>query len=187
MKLKCYLTLISCLAFLAGLALDSLPASSATPCAGKLIGGYCLAPGANLTNANLSSFDLSNVNLTQANLSGADLTKTKLNGAILTKANLTGVNLSNARASFVNFVNANLTQVSWKRTDFTGSNFTNGDWDQLWPLGLNKCKFSKRKIRLNIVRGDCRSGKKFASTLERIERLPSWTNCPTSKCRPHRS
>jgi uncharacterized protein YjbI with pentapeptide repeats len=77
----------------------------------KLINGYLIGPGANLTRADLTNADLTGVDLTGANLTGANLTGANLTCANLTCANLTGANLTGANLTGANLTGANLTGV----------------------------------------------------------------------------
>ena len=63
----------------------------------KLIYGFLIGPGANLTGTNLSV-----LNLTDATLSGANLSYATLSGANLSYANLTDANLTGATLSYAN-------------------------------------------------------------------------------------
>jgi uncharacterized protein YjbI with pentapeptide repeats len=63
----------------------------------KLINGYLVGPGANLSGANLSKANLTGVNLTGAILTGANLSGANLTNANLTNANLTRVKLNTSR------------------------------------------------------------------------------------------
>lgn len=88
-----------------------------------------VAPGANLSAANLSGrvlveshleyADLSNANLSDAELSGSDLS-----GANLSQADLSGVDLSRADLSGVNFSRADLSDASFRNANLTNANFT---------------------------------------------------------------
>ena len=64
---------------------------AALPTNWRLIDGYLIGPGANLTGADLTGADLTNADLTNADLNGANL-----NGANLTGTNFTGANLDDA-------------------------------------------------------------------------------------------
>jgi uncharacterized protein YjbI with pentapeptide repeats len=56
----------------------------------RLIAGYLVGPGADLSGVNMLSFNLSNTDLTGANLANVNLTNTNLSGANLSGATLTG-------------------------------------------------------------------------------------------------
>ncbi len=62
--------------------------------AGRVVKGYAIHPGADLTGAHLTDAELEGADLTGANLRGAYLTDANLRGADLTDADLTGANLS---------------------------------------------------------------------------------------------
>jgi len=111
----------------------------------KIINGYIIGPGVNLSKmilndnsfnvvdlsgANLSNIVLTKANLTGANLTRANLTVAKLNTANLTRANLTsadlsGVILTHADLSGVNLTNANLTRANLTDANLTNANLTN--------------------------------------------------------------
>jgi len=88
----------------------------------RLIRGYFVGPGADLTGAvfsgsNLSGLNLSFVNFANSNLSGADLHSTDLSGAILENANLTdsiltGVNLNRSALNNADFFGASLSNFN---------------------------------------------------------------------------
>jgi hypothetical protein len=83
----------------------------------KIIKGYEIKPGANLSRANLSRANLSEANLSEANLSGAnlswaDLYRANLYRADLSGANLSGANLSGADLSWANLSWANLSEAN---------------------------------------------------------------------------
>ena len=108
----------------------------------KLIGGYLIGPGANLTGANLTDANLTNArltdaNLTGANLSGATLTGVSSSGITGTPASLptgyqiingyligAGVNLRGANLTGVNLTDFNLTGANLINTNLTGADLT---------------------------------------------------------------
>jgi uncharacterized protein YjbI with pentapeptide repeats len=61
------------------------------PAGWSVVNGYLIAPGVNLTAADLTTANLTNLNLTGANLTNATLTGANLSGTDLTNATLTGV------------------------------------------------------------------------------------------------
>jgi uncharacterized protein YjbI with pentapeptide repeats len=83
----------------------------------KLVGGYLIGPGANLSNAvipDMIPYTLAGMNLTGANFSGASISYANLTNANLTNANLTNANLrgtvlSGANLTGAKLVGANLT------------------------------------------------------------------------------
>jgi uncharacterized protein YjbI with pentapeptide repeats len=64
------------------------------PSGWKVVKGYLIGPGANLSGANLSGANLAFLNLSGANLSGANLSNALLGGANLNGADLTGAVLT---------------------------------------------------------------------------------------------
>ena len=81
-----------------------------------------VAPGADLSNANLYLSWLSG-----ANLSNADLTYSRLGLADLTNANLSGANLSNAYLAAANLLSANLTFADLSGVELNGVFLHNAD------------------------------------------------------------
>jgi len=79
--------------------------------------------GADLTRANLTGAYLTRANLTGANLMRANLTGADLKGAYLIGANLTGANLTGANLTGANLTGANLT-----RANLTGAYRLEPDW-----------------------------------------------------------
>src|SRR3990167_6868529 len=91
-----------------------------------------LRPGADLTNANLTTADLTDLNLLGANLTNADLNGTYLIDVNLAGANLTNVDLRFAKLNHVNLQGANLTNAKLLHADLIGvdlqgTNLTNVD------------------------------------------------------------
>jgi uncharacterized protein YjbI with pentapeptide repeats len=80
-----------------------------------------IAPGANLTNANLRGANLYWANLHNANLSGAKLNNANLYQASLGYAKLTNANLQDANLSNANLLNANLYGANLSNADLTGA------------------------------------------------------------------
>ena len=78
--------------------------------------------GANLSGSDLSEADLRRANLSRANLSGSDLSEADLRGAILSRAHLPGANLSNA-----NLTNAYLSKTNLVEADLAWANLTEVD------------------------------------------------------------
>ncbi len=131
------------------------PPVSAVGCSGFAVNGRCIAPGANLSGANLARGFLSSANLTGANLSNANLTGANLSSANLTGANLSGANLSGANlygvvsggiigdpanlptgwvlergylvGSGANLSNANLTGANLTGANLTGANLSSAN------------------------------------------------------------
>jgi uncharacterized protein YjbI with pentapeptide repeats len=64
------------------------------PAPWKLIDGYLLVPGANLTGADLTCANLTSADLSNALLGGANLTSANLTGAVLDQATTTGAVVS---------------------------------------------------------------------------------------------
>jgi len=116
------------------------------PAGWRLINGWLVGPGANLTGANLSKaqlkfVDLTNVNLTGANLAGAYTCALSTKGVIppagwkvinnclvgpganLSNADLTGANLQSMNLSNTKFDNANLTDAVITGANLSGVNF----------------------------------------------------------------
>ncbi|MFH2039330.1 MAG: pentapeptide repeat-containing protein [Chloroflexota bacterium] len=86
--------------------------------------------GADLQNANLTSFNLFKANLANANLNGAILVSANLKAAILQGTKLINANLSQA---FLN--NANLIGADLSEADLTNAVLTNARYDDttIWP------------------------------------------------------
>ena len=122
----------------------------ALPSNWRLINGYLIGPGANLTGADLSGADLS----------GADLSKANLSHAILTNANLDDVNLSGTRSGGIIGTpsalpsncqlidgylvmpgtispGADLTGADLMAADLTGADLTNINFTGCRPYGRN--------------------------------------------------
>ena len=78
------LTLLTALAMVLAPSLFAVSDAGASTCAGPLVSGYCLVPGANLTGANLGAANLAGVDLSGANLAGANIGGANLTGAVLT-------------------------------------------------------------------------------------------------------
>ncbi len=90
---------------------------SALPSGWKLVDGYLIGPGADLSKASLSGANLTGDNLTSATLTDATLT-----GANLTDANLTGANLAGAVMT-----HAIVTGVTWSHTTCPDSTNSSSD------------------------------------------------------------
>ena len=93
----------------------------------KVVKGYLIGPGVNLTGATLTGANLSNVNLTGATLTGANLT-----GEDLTDFDFTGVNLTGA-----NFTNATLTNVTLTNVTLTNANLTDATLNGVKSGGIH--------------------------------------------------
>src|SRR4030067_1094410 len=65
----------------------------------RIVNGYTIVPGADLSGANLFGADLSRANLLGANLLGANLSGPNLSGANLSGANLSRTNPSRPNLS----------------------------------------------------------------------------------------
>jgi uncharacterized protein YjbI with pentapeptide repeats len=118
-------------ATLTGVKSGSLTGNPTLPSTFRMIGGYLVGPGADLTNANLSNQNLSTLSLNGTILKGASL-----GGANLSANTLTGV-ISGSLTSTptlptgysvkggyivgpgVDLTNANFPQVGFSKTDFT--------------------------------------------------------------------
>jgi uncharacterized protein YjbI with pentapeptide repeats len=87
------------------------------------ISGFNLE-GFNLIKANLERADLTEANLERADLTGADLFKADLTGANLFTADLTGAKLPGAYLIGANLIGADLTEANLERADLTGANLT---------------------------------------------------------------
>jgi uncharacterized protein YjbI with pentapeptide repeats len=87
------------------------------PAGWSVMGGYLIGPGANLSGAKLSGFNLTGVTLTAANLSGADLSKTTLTGANLAYSSFANATLS---GSVVSGQAPNVTGAFWSNTTCQG-------------------------------------------------------------------
>ena len=79
---------------------------SGLPTGWKLLHGFLVGPGANLSGANLASLNLSGADLTGANLQGTSFYSTNLSHANLTAANLASASLSYANITGTRFANA---------------------------------------------------------------------------------
>jgi uncharacterized protein YjbI with pentapeptide repeats len=87
---------------------------SSLPPGYRLVQGFLLGPGVNLSAADLSGFVLKGINL-----SGADLRGTRLVGSILTDANLSHADLRQA-----DFSDATTTRTNLSGANFAGANMT---------------------------------------------------------------
>jgi|GEM_PF-1623077 len=90
--------------------------------------------GADLQNANLTSFNLFKVNLANANLNGAILVSADLKAAILQGTKLINANLSQALLNNANLIGADLTDA-----DLINAVLTNARYDAttIWPNGFD--------------------------------------------------
>jgi uncharacterized protein YjbI with pentapeptide repeats len=91
--------------------------------------GFVVGPGADLTNALLSGFDLAGDDLAGANLwlatlKGTDLADADLSGANLLNANLTGASLVAADVAGSDFSFVTLTSADLSQTDFSSVDLT---------------------------------------------------------------
>ena len=93
--------------------------------------GTNLAPGVDISNANLSCAYLIEADLSGANLSGANFSDTHLEDADLSNANLSGIDLSTSSIHFgtdlseANLSNSNLTGANLYNTALESTNFSN--------------------------------------------------------------
>ena len=127
-------------------------APSALPAKWRLIRGYLVGPGANLSATDLSNVDLSGVDLTAANLSEGTLTGANVSGATFTGARLTNLtsgaivgqpaalptgwivtrgffagptaSLASADLSGSSLISANLAGANFYGADLTGADLT---------------------------------------------------------------
>ena len=118
-------------ATLTGVKSGSLTGNPTLPSSFRMIGGYLVGPGADLTNANLSNQNLSTLSLNGtilkgASLSGANLSANTLTGVISgsltsTPTLPTGYSVKGGYivGPGVNLTNANFPQVGLSKTDFT--------------------------------------------------------------------
>ena len=81
----------------------------------KIVNGYIVGPGVNLSGADLKGATLGNVDL-----SGADLTGATLTNATLYKTNLNNANLEGATLNNVNLVGATLTNANFTGATLNG-------------------------------------------------------------------
>jgi len=129
-------------ATLTGVRTGSASGSPTLPSGYRMIGGYFVGPGVNLTNANLGGQNLGSLRLngtvlTGASLGGANLSANNLNGIVTGSLTSTptlpsgysvkggylvgpGVNLTNA-----NLGTANLTNVNLQGSTLSGTNLSN--------------------------------------------------------------
>ena len=117
----------------------------------RMIRGYIVGPGVNLTNADLSGANLVGRILRHTNLTGADLSGADLTGAILRHTNLEGAILDEVKSGnidgsptllsgyqmvsgfivgpYVNLTSADLYGVDLSDTDLTGANLIDANLD----------------------------------------------------------
>ena len=100
------------------------------------VNGYTIAPGVDLSYADLSRRVLSDADLTGADLTGADLS-----GSILWRADFTGAILHNVNFTYADFCGTVLTsdQLMWLTLT-----------RQITPIQAAGCKLSKTKGKLLI-------------------------------------
>ena len=143
----------------------------------KLIRGYLVGPGADLSYANLSGTDLSGLNLSNTDLYSAKLigakTSTDSLGADFTGANLDSANLTDADLSYSKFVSSSIrttllrTNIShtdlhdavldnWTRFDQTIANDTTGGMKL--PLGYSFYLGYIIGPNMNLSNANLRSG-----------------------------
>jgi uncharacterized protein YjbI with pentapeptide repeats len=107
---------------------------AALPANWSLSGGYLIGPGAELSNATLTSLklagdDLAGADLTSAELASADLTGASLTNADLNGANLSSANLTQADLAGATVVNGTFSQVTWSDTTCPDSSNSNSHLD----------------------------------------------------------
>ena len=112
-------------AFSGPASVKTTASTTTTTVPARIVMGYKIEAGANLSGANLRGADLSGANLSGANLSGANLSGANLFDANLFNANLTGANLSKASLVGANlFVyrrdGANLSGADLRDTNLSG-------------------------------------------------------------------
>ena len=164
----------------------------------KLVKGYLIGPGANLTDADLSGADLKGDNLTGANLTGANLTDANLSdanlsgadlrGANLTKANLTGANLKGVISGGITGSNYKL-PVGWKLVksyligpgaNLTDANLTKANLTDANLIGANLTDANLTGAKLTGA--GLSDDKKYYKTKGKPVSLPkSWKYMPYKK------
>ncbi|GJD22934.1 pentapeptide repeat-containing protein [Rivularia sp. IAM M-261] len=105
---------------------------------------FLIAPGVDLSNANLSGADLRGASLSGANLKGADLSGANLSSADLSGANLYDARLNDAKLNFANFSNANLNFASLYSVNLSNANLKGAD---LSGASLNDADFKSADFR----------------------------------------
>ncbi len=93
----------------------------------RIVRGYAIKPGADLSWADLSGADLSRADLSGADLSGANLSRADLSGADLSGANLSGADLSRADLSWANLSGADLSRANLSGADLSWANLSGAD------------------------------------------------------------
>lgn len=103
----------------------------------KVVDGYIVSAGVDLSGADLRGSDLSNISLQGSNLTGADFTGANLTGSYLvgatvvntnfTFANLTSTNFGGNLISFSKFNGANLNGAGFQETQILASEFFQTD------------------------------------------------------------
>ena len=122
----------------------------------RIINGYEIKPGADLSEANLFKANLSDVNLSEADLIGANLFRANLRSANLSeanlfRANLNRANLSEADLSGANLIGANLSDANLSDADLSDAKLGNNN-----ALIIPKSK--NIKFNINIGRERTRIG-----------------------------
>jgi uncharacterized protein YjbI with pentapeptide repeats len=92
---------------------------SSLPAKWKVLGGYLLGPGVNLSNAKLSKFKFSEVNLESANFENADLREAVFQKTSLDDTSFLGANLSKAK-----FLDVNVSNTGFSSSKLVGADFT---------------------------------------------------------------
>ncbi len=93
----------------------------------KIVNGYEINPGADLSGANLYGADFSGANLSEADLSGANLYGADLSGANLSEADLSGANLYGADLSGANLSEADLSGANLSEADLSEADLSEAD------------------------------------------------------------
>lgn len=95
--------------------------------------------GADLTGADLSGMDLRGARLAGAMLENADLSDADLTGADLSRTVLVRADLTRAKLVDARLTAANLSLAHCERTDFSGSDLSDGIFEQ---VHLRDCRFN---------------------------------------------
>jgi len=122
----------------------------------RIINGYEIKPGADLSEANLFraylfKANLSDVNLSEADLIGANLFRANLRSANLSESNLLKANLSGAKLSGADLSDADLSDANLSGADLSDAKLGNNN-----ALIIPKSK--NIKFNINIGRERTRIG-----------------------------
>ncbi|HWC24049.1 MAG TPA: pentapeptide repeat-containing protein [Flexivirga sp.] len=137
---------------LSGVISGGIIGTGTLPAPWRLVNGYLVGPGANLTGADLRGMDLSSATLTGVKSGGVDCTDctlptgwswtglekdggggylvgpgANLHGADLSGLDLSGVNFGSADLSGVNLIGATLTNTIFRAGDLTGADLRGSD------------------------------------------------------------